>query len=229
MEEILKDKDALSCFIEFMESRKSGQYIRFWLDAESFQASTWSRLRSHSLNSAKRSALPDKLHPPSPDPCVSTQQDGGDRQDTGSVSSNHTLTEESTHNATDSENQTRLKTDTGQVSAEPDTSDTYKLRTVIQPKPSSLPATPLDPGTNHLPGSSNHDCDNRDNIESRLSETALSSAIKRTESLKVTHTSQEELANKLKKSMLLATLSHVTSYNYVDFFVFRKFSQRMIE
>lgn len=52
--EILNDKDALSLYIKYMDAIKNAQHIRFWLDAESFQASTWSRLRTHSLNSAKK-------------------------------------------------------------------------------------------------------------------------------------------------------------------------------
>lgn len=53
-QEILHDKNSLGFFIQFLEARKAGQLIRFWLDAESFQASTWSRIRSHSLNIAKK-------------------------------------------------------------------------------------------------------------------------------------------------------------------------------
>lgn len=53
-QEILHDKNSLGYFIQFLEARKAGQLIRFWLDAESFQASTWSRIRSHSLNVAKK-------------------------------------------------------------------------------------------------------------------------------------------------------------------------------
>ena len=53
-QEILHEKNSLGYFIQFLEARKAGQLIRFWLDAESFQASTWSRIRSHSLNIAKK-------------------------------------------------------------------------------------------------------------------------------------------------------------------------------
>lgn len=53
LHEILSDKNSLVYFIQFLEARKAGQLIRFCLDAESFQASTWSRIRSHSLNVAK--------------------------------------------------------------------------------------------------------------------------------------------------------------------------------
>ena len=49
MLEIFHDKDALSYFIQYMNNNKAGHLIRFWLDAESFQAASWTRLRSRSL------------------------------------------------------------------------------------------------------------------------------------------------------------------------------------
>ena len=49
MLEIIHDKDALSYFIQYMNNNKAGHLIRFWLDAESFQAASWTRLRSRSL------------------------------------------------------------------------------------------------------------------------------------------------------------------------------------
>ncbi|XP_021370478.1 A-kinase anchor protein 10, mitochondrial-like [Mizuhopecten yessoensis] len=61
LSEILNDKDALGLLIKYMDAIKSAQHIRFWLDAESFQASTWSRLRTHSLNSAKKSLSAGKV------------------------------------------------------------------------------------------------------------------------------------------------------------------------
>ena len=36
---------------------KAGALIRFWLDADSFQASTWTRIRTHSLNTVSKSSL----------------------------------------------------------------------------------------------------------------------------------------------------------------------------
>ncbi|KAK3587151.1 hypothetical protein CHS0354_006793 [Potamilus streckersoni] len=60
LQEIIHDRDALPHFIRFMEAQKAGQLIRFWLDAESFQASTWSRIRSHSLNKISKSSLTHK-------------------------------------------------------------------------------------------------------------------------------------------------------------------------
>ncbi|XP_061166305.1 A-kinase anchor protein 10, mitochondrial-like [Saccostrea echinata] len=216
LEEILKDKDALSCFIEFMESRKAGQYIKFWLDAESFQASTWSRLRSHSLNSAKRLTLSGKHYRSPSDTSVSVKQVTEDKLDTESIGSNQTLTEETSSGMVESENQTngvptRISSDTGQSRSKLDLPGS-ELETVIKAKPSSLPVTPIDPGAKHLPGSSGPDCDIRDSMECRLSDAVSTSAIKRTESLKKTNYPLEELADKLKKSIARDAVSIFQKY-----------------
>ncbi|GAB1607965.1 hypothetical protein Ahia01_001080400 [Argonauta hians] len=55
--EILHDKEALPSFICFMEAQGAGQYVRFWLDAKSFQTAAWTRIRTHSLNALARSSL----------------------------------------------------------------------------------------------------------------------------------------------------------------------------
>ncbi|XP_014770827.1 A-kinase anchor protein 10, mitochondrial isoform X2 [Octopus bimaculoides] len=55
--EILHDKEALPSFISFMESQNAGQYVRFWLDAKSFQTAAWTRIRTHSLNALAKSSL----------------------------------------------------------------------------------------------------------------------------------------------------------------------------
>ena len=52
--EVLHDKDALPYFIQFMGSQNAEHIIKFWLDAESFQASSWTRIRSQSLKSQHR-------------------------------------------------------------------------------------------------------------------------------------------------------------------------------
>ncbi|XP_064647696.1 A-kinase anchor protein 10, mitochondrial-like isoform X2 [Lineus longissimus] len=57
LHEVLHDRDALAYFIQYMNSRGGGHLIKFWLDAESFQASTWTRIRSHSMNSLSKSAV----------------------------------------------------------------------------------------------------------------------------------------------------------------------------
>lgn len=56
LQEILHDKDALPYFIQYMQSRNAGHIIKFWLDAESFQASSWMRIRSSSLKTRSRSS-----------------------------------------------------------------------------------------------------------------------------------------------------------------------------
>lgn len=55
--EVLKDHEAVTFLIQYMESCKASSLIRFWLDAESFQASTWTRIRTHSLQSVSKSSL----------------------------------------------------------------------------------------------------------------------------------------------------------------------------
>ncbi len=45
LREILHDRDALPHFIQFMETRGAGHLVRFWLDVESFHASTATRLQ----------------------------------------------------------------------------------------------------------------------------------------------------------------------------------------
>ncbi|XP_076453069.1 A-kinase anchor protein 10, mitochondrial-like [Babylonia areolata] len=57
LQEILHDKDALHCFLQFMESRQAERFIRFWLDANSFRVATLTRMRTHSLQSVASSAL----------------------------------------------------------------------------------------------------------------------------------------------------------------------------
>lgn len=55
--EILHDKEALPHFIQYMESRNTGRYVRFWLDAKSFQTAAWTRIQTHSLNALAKSSL----------------------------------------------------------------------------------------------------------------------------------------------------------------------------
>ena len=52
LQEVLHDKDALAYFIQYMAARDAEHIIKFWLDAGSFQASSWTRIRTHSLNKA---------------------------------------------------------------------------------------------------------------------------------------------------------------------------------
>lgn len=57
LQEILRDKHALSCFKSFMRSQAAEHIIQFWCDAQSFHASTLMRLRTHSLQSISKSSL----------------------------------------------------------------------------------------------------------------------------------------------------------------------------
>ncbi|XP_052234505.1 A-kinase anchor protein 10, mitochondrial-like isoform X2 [Dreissena polymorpha] len=57
LEDIVRDHEAVPYLIQYLEARKASALIRFWLDAESFQASTWTRIRTHSLESVSRSML----------------------------------------------------------------------------------------------------------------------------------------------------------------------------
>lgn len=188
-----------------MESRKSGQYIRFWLDAESFQVSTWSRLRSQSLNSARKSSSTVKQDKHTSQPLRTGQWTSENTLDLSSSWQRVTEGSLPSSNTTSSEKLTeevpnKPITDTGQPSVQPNQTETY-----LKPKPHSLPVTPVDPEDKHLPGAPDPTCDISDSIESRLSDTVSNSAIKRAESLKKTNLSQDELANKLRKSTVLTS------------------------
>lgn len=188
-----------------MESRKAGQYIRFWLDAESFQVSTWSRLRSQSLNSARKSSSTVKQDKHTSQPLRTGQWTSENTLDLGSSCQRVTEGSLPSSNTTSSEKLTeevpnKPITDTGQPSVQPNQTETY-----LKPKPHSLPVTPVDPEDKHLPGAPDPTCDISDSIESRLSDTVSNSAIKRAESLKKTNLSQDELANKLRKSTVLTS------------------------
>ncbi|XP_067671793.1 A-kinase anchor protein 10, mitochondrial-like [Haliotis asinina] len=51
LREMLHDQNGVACFLYYMKAQKAGNLIQFWLDAESFHASTVMRVRTHSLNS----------------------------------------------------------------------------------------------------------------------------------------------------------------------------------
>ncbi|XP_050410189.1 A-kinase anchor protein 10, mitochondrial isoform X2 [Patella vulgata] len=55
--EIIHDRDALPLFISFMETKKADHFIRFWLDAESFQIATLTRKRTQSFKSGSSTSL----------------------------------------------------------------------------------------------------------------------------------------------------------------------------
>lgn len=55
--EVIRDKDALACFKSFLIGHKADHLIQFWCDAESFHASTLTRMRTHTLQSLSKSSL----------------------------------------------------------------------------------------------------------------------------------------------------------------------------
>ncbi|XP_071754443.1 A-kinase anchor protein 10, mitochondrial isoform X2 [Centroberyx gerrardi] len=66
VDQILRDNVATPYYIQFMELQGSDHLVRFWLEAESFRSTSWSRVRAHSLNSVKHSSLAEPV-PASPD------------------------------------------------------------------------------------------------------------------------------------------------------------------
>lgn len=65
LEQVLQDNVALPYFIQFMELRRMEHLVKFWLEAKSFNSTTWSRIRAYSLNTVKHSTLAEHV-PPSP-------------------------------------------------------------------------------------------------------------------------------------------------------------------
>ncbi|KAJ7422179.1 A-kinase anchor protein 10, mitochondrial [Willisornis vidua] len=63
LEQVLQDSVALPYFIQFMEVRRMEHLVKFWLEAESFHSTTWSRIRAHSLNTVKQSSLAEPVSP----------------------------------------------------------------------------------------------------------------------------------------------------------------------
>lgn len=86
LEQVLLDNVALPYFIQFMELRRMEHLVRFWLEAESFRSTTWSRIRAHSLNTVKQSSLAEPVSPSLQrhDPAVSEQSTQCDRVVEGS-------------------------------------------------------------------------------------------------------------------------------------------------
>lgn len=66
VEQALQDNVAIPHFMHFMELRGADHLVRFWLEAERFRSTSWSRVRAHSLNSVKHSSLAEPV-PASPD------------------------------------------------------------------------------------------------------------------------------------------------------------------
>ncbi|XP_049632808.1 A-kinase anchor protein 10, mitochondrial [Suncus etruscus] len=63
LEQVLHDSIVLPYFIQFMELRRMEHLVKFWLEAESFHSTTWSRIRAHSLNTVKQSSLAEPVSP----------------------------------------------------------------------------------------------------------------------------------------------------------------------
>ncbi|XP_021570443.1 A-kinase anchor protein 10, mitochondrial isoform X2 [Carlito syrichta] len=63
LEQVLHDPVVLPYFIQFMELRRMEHLVKFWLEAESFHSTTWSRIRAHSLNTVKQSSLAEPVSP----------------------------------------------------------------------------------------------------------------------------------------------------------------------
>lgn len=63
LEQVLHDTVVLPYFIQFMELRRMEHLVKFWLEAESFRTTTWSRIRAHSLNTVKHSSLAEPVSP----------------------------------------------------------------------------------------------------------------------------------------------------------------------
>ncbi|XP_017267967.1 A-kinase anchor protein 10, mitochondrial isoform X2 [Kryptolebias marmoratus] len=89
-------------YTHFMEQRGADHLVRFWLEAEAFRSTSWSRVRAQSLNSVKHSSLaePVAVSPDGPEPIQNAPNDlarnngsGGpslqpDRRDSSSSESN---------------------------------------------------------------------------------------------------------------------------------------------
>lgn len=63
LEQVLHDTVVLPYFIQFMELRRMEHLVKFWLEAESFHSTTWSRIRAHSLSTVKQSSLAELVSP----------------------------------------------------------------------------------------------------------------------------------------------------------------------
>ncbi|XP_061904160.1 A-kinase anchor protein 10, mitochondrial isoform X1 [Entelurus aequoreus] len=61
VDQVLRDNVAIPHYIRFMERQGADHLVRFWLEAESFRSTSWSRVRAHSLNSVKQSSLAEPV------------------------------------------------------------------------------------------------------------------------------------------------------------------------
>uniref|UniRef100_A0A672HNM4 RGS domain-containing protein n=1 Tax=Salarias fasciatus TaxID=181472 RepID=A0A672HNM4_SALFA len=85
VDQVLRDNVAMPHYLHFTELRGADHLVRFWLEAESFRSSSWSRVRAHSLNSVKHSSLAEPV-PASPDGRPETRHaSSGDAQQAGAL------------------------------------------------------------------------------------------------------------------------------------------------
>lgn len=61
VDQVLRDNVALPHYTHFAELRGADHLVRFWLEAETFRSTSWSRVRAHSLNSVKHSSLAEPV------------------------------------------------------------------------------------------------------------------------------------------------------------------------
>ncbi|XP_028278270.1 A-kinase anchor protein 10, mitochondrial [Parambassis ranga] len=61
VDQVLRDNVAMPHYMHFTELQGADHLVRFWLEAESFRSTSWSRVRAHSLNSVKHSSLAEPV------------------------------------------------------------------------------------------------------------------------------------------------------------------------
>ncbi|KAM3933302.1 A-kinase anchor protein 10, mitochondrial [Leptodactylus fuscus] len=81
LEQVLLDNVALPYFIQFMELRRMEHLVKFWLEAKSFNSTTWSRIRAFSLNTVKHSTLAEPVSPSPKRPDQSATSPPASQQD----------------------------------------------------------------------------------------------------------------------------------------------------
>uniref|UniRef100_A0AC11CY01 A-kinase anchoring protein 10 n=1 Tax=Ovis aries TaxID=9940 RepID=A0AC11CY01_SHEEP len=149
LEQVLHDTVVLPYFIQFMELRRMEHLVKFWLEAESFHSTTWSRIRAHSLNTVKQSSLAEPVSPSKkPETTAafvteslnrrledsgSAQLEGIDLNNRTSNSQNHLLSQES-----DSAHSLHLETArTGTHRGSLETQESSRLTVASRSSPSS--------------------------------------------------------------------------------------------
>uniref|UniRef100_A0A8C0FZT2 A-kinase anchoring protein 10 n=1 Tax=Bubo bubo TaxID=30461 RepID=A0A8C0FZT2_BUBBB len=155
LEQVLQDNVALPYFIQFMELRRMEHLVKFWLEAESFHSTTWSRIRAHSLNTVKQSSLAEPVSPSKQQEIVSSSPTGlleerledsstvrllrtkpvaSDKNDRTSNSQNHMLSGQESDNASVL---CLRKSETGTHSVPADQQESSKLTVSNRNSPSS--------------------------------------------------------------------------------------------